>query len=608
MLVCCKSIQLALLFLGGTTMDEYQKMGHKFVHSIFTLMIISSLYSCKSNSNSATKPSSNINSISASALVSSTAVPVCGTYAKYTNKNYLTGDIVLYTDGKNYIATHDNPGYDPIITYYWSPYTCTTPVASIPVCGTYAKYTNKNYVTGDIVLYTDGKNYIATHNNPGYDPIISTYYWSPYNCSAPVASCTTKYPVYTNKNYVIGDIVLYSDGKNYIATHNNPGYDPIISTYYWSSYTCSNSTTPVPTPTPTPTPTPVPVPAVPVITALSCSFANVSAAVNTATAAATIVKIPAGDCNWGTQQLNVPGGVYLQGAGQDVTTIRRVGAVSNTAYLVAYNCSNGKQAIFSNMTLVGNGNGSIQDKGLGLLNGCVDFKVSNSKFTNFIFSAVYVGDSPGQRGVIFNNSFINNFSASLMNLGYGVAVYGGGAWPALDLGSKNAVFVESNYFSGNRHNIASNNGSVYVFRYNTVVGLDPAKDFAMSDAHGLSSSPRGSRSYEIYNNNYSTSITSGLQRSAIGIRGGDGVIFNNTATATISRTIELMTEGFSCGTYPGADQIRSLYIWNNSNNSQNGYTLDGIDNTCPASIGLNRDYFLTAKPGYVPYTYPHPLR
>jgi len=69
-----------------------------------------------------------------------------------------------------------------------------------------------------------------------------------------------------------------------------------------------------------------------------------------------------------------------------------------------------------------------------------------------------------------------------------------------------------------------------------------------------------------------------------------------------------MTEGFACGVYPGIDQIRSLYIWNNSANPGNGYTTNGIDNTCPASIQLNRDYFLTPKPGYVPYIYPHPLR
>jgi hypothetical protein len=343
------------------------------------------------------------------------------------------------------------------------------------------------------------------------------------------------------------------------------------------------------------------------IAARSCEYDAVQSAVSYA-GAGTTIRIPAGDCNWGTKQLDVPAGIYLQGAGENATIIRRDGYVPNTRYLIAYDCTNGRQAIFSGMTLIGNGNGAIQDKGLGLLNGCRDFKVHDSKFTHFIFSAVYVGDAPNQRGVIYQNRFIDNFSASLMNLGYGVVVYGGGSWPRLQLGTKNAVFVEDNYFSGNRHNIASNNGSVYVFRHNIVIGQDPAKDFAMTDAHGLSSSPRGSRSFEIYDNTYLTHIDDGMQRTAIGIRGGDGVIFNNTIAGRISRGVELFPEGFECGTYPGPDQIRSVYIWNNKLKAGRMHGKNGIDNDCPQSIKLNRDYFLKPMPGYKPYPYPHPLR
>jgi len=345
----------------------------------------------------------------------------------------------------------------------------------------------------------------------------------------------------------------------------------------------------------------------PTIHANSCQFGDVELAVRTAVEGTTVV-IPAGDCSWGTHQLNVPGGMFIQGAGADATTIRRVGDVTNSIYLIAFDCTNGKRAKFSNIGLVGNGNGAIQDKGLGLLHGCVDFTVSHSKFSNFVFSAVYVGDSSRQRGVISKNDFVDNYSASLANLGYGVVVYGGGDWPALTLGSQNAVFVEDNNFSGNRHNIASNNGSVYVFRHNNVVGQDPAKDFAMTDAHGLSSSQVGSRSVEIYDNHYSVNLKHGLQRTAIGIRGGDGVIFNNTVGAGISRAIELSLEGFTCGIYPGPYQIRSLYIWNNSFSANSEKFSEGIDNTdCPVSIALGRDYFLHAKPGYIPYAYPHPL-
>ncbi len=344
-----------------------------------------------------------------------------------------------------------------------------------------------------------------------------------------------------------------------------------------------------------------------IINARSCEFDAVIAAVGMARSGDTVF-IPAGNCNWNERQLEVPGNVHLRGAGRELTTIRRSGKVANTLYLIAFDCSHGGAVKFSGISLIGNGNGDIQDKGLGLLHGCVDFVVSNSRFRNFIFSAVYVGDSETQRGVIFGNDFIDNYSDALRNLGYGVVVYGGGTWPELNLGTQDAVFVEDNYFSGNRHNIASNNGSAYVFRHNTVVGLEPAKDFAMTDAHGLSSSPRGSRSYEIYDNHYSVKLSRGLQRTAIGIRGGDGVIFNNVVNAAISRAVELSAEGFTCGSYPGQDQIRSLYIWNNTYQSGSANADSGIDNECPNSIRLNRDYFLGAKPGYQPYAYPHPLR
>jgi len=40
-----------------------------------------------------------------------------------------------------------------------------------------------NYVTGDIVKFTDGNFYVAEHDNPGYSPVISTWFWDPYACS-----------------------------------------------------------------------------------------------------------------------------------------------------------------------------------------------------------------------------------------------------------------------------------------------------------------------------------------------------------------------------------------------------------------------------------------
>lgn len=39
------------------------------------------------------------------------------------------------------------------------------------------------YVTGDKVMYMS-RAFIATGDNPGYDPLISTFFWSPYDCQA----------------------------------------------------------------------------------------------------------------------------------------------------------------------------------------------------------------------------------------------------------------------------------------------------------------------------------------------------------------------------------------------------------------------------------------
>ena len=40
----------------------------------------------------------------------------------------------------------------------------------------------QQYAAGSIVSYPDGRLYIADIANPGYNPTISTYYWSPHTC------------------------------------------------------------------------------------------------------------------------------------------------------------------------------------------------------------------------------------------------------------------------------------------------------------------------------------------------------------------------------------------------------------------------------------------
>lgn len=338
-----------------------------------------------------------------------------------------------------------------------------------------------------------------------------------------------------------------------------------------------------------------------VITAASCSFEAVQAASASAAIGQT-VSIPKGNCDWGGHQLTVQAGVMLKGAGRDLTVIRRTAVVPINTYLIRFDCWNGKSAALSDMTLVGAMLPNSDDRGLGLLNSCIDFKIANAKFTKFTFAGIEVRGAPKQRGVIYKSQFVNNYNPARRNLGYGVVVFGDGTWPALELGTINAVFVESNYMLGNRHHIASNNGARYVFRYNTVEATDATKDFAQVDAHGFSSAPQGTRSWEIYGNAFSARLTGTARSSAgIGIRGGDGIIANNTFSSNIARPVLLQLEyGVVCGSSYIQNQIREAHIWSNTNGA--------ITTLCPLSIAPNREFYEMRRPSYKPFTYPHPLR
>jgi chitodextrinase/predicted chitinase len=120
---------------------------------------------------------------------------------------------------------------------------------------------NSVYWGGTSVSY-DGRNYRAKwwtqSENPAANP---TGVWeSQGTCSggspsggssaSPQGSCSAPAWV-ARKQYSTGDVVTYTDGKLYIAEHDNPGYDPTISTWYWDPHTCGSASTPTGTTAPT---------------------------------------------------------------------------------------------------------------------------------------------------------------------------------------------------------------------------------------------------------------------------------------------------------------------------------------------------------------------
>jgi hypothetical protein len=153
----------------------------------------------------------------------------------------------------------------------------------------------------------------------------------------------------------------------------------------------------------------------------------------------------------------------------------------------------------------------------------------------------------------------------------------------------------------------------------------------------------------VYNNTFSFNLRGNNFPSLLGARGGVGVVYNNTATIT-NGSIDTFADltyyragqpfdpwgqcnnssvwdensnatGYRCLDQPGVGQGLLLsnfialplgwprqasdptYAWNNK---VNGSVSNMVSNV-PSVIVAARDFFNSARPGYTPYIYPHPL-
>ena len=352
------------------------------------------------------------------------------------------------------------------------------------------------------------------------------------------------------------------------------------------------------------------------IVANNCTQAEVQARVNQAVAG-DIVELPT--CNittWaaGTEVL-ITKQITLRGAGVNNTRIKLGAHGGCNALMIEVNAPGDDVFIdgfvMEGISLEGSQGGIIQKYERGLqCHDCINFKIHNNAFKHLGVGAVIKGNALTVKGVIYNNTF-NNINlpggTGCSTHGYGVEVEGGGIWGVVDnttLGTQQAVYIEDNTFDFVRHAVASNNGSRYVFRNNTITN-SARHDAAPVDVHGFEGSgwAQGSRSYEVYNNTIQGNTTPGLGNNpaAVGIRGGDGVIYNNTVSDVVNAVRfnnSPTTTGCNC-TYPCEDQTTDAYVYNNTPN-----TVSVVGNC----VQTPRDYVLTARAGYTALQYPHPLR
>ena len=366
-----------------------------------------------------------------------------------------------------------------------------------------------------------------------------------------------------------------------------------------------------------------------VIEAPSGYYTEIQNAVNEAIPG-DVVLIPSG--TWYiSQTVYLKEGIHIKGTGKDSTILCRSfnPNVANKNPIFILNTISGKPFRISDIGFKGVADFLTavfdEDRGIVIYGKATDFIIHDCRFTRFAGVGIYLcGMSLASllghpKGLICNNEFIDNYFTGCT--GYGIQLLGDDSWPVeLQLGSPDAVYIEANYFTKNRHCIAAIGGARYVFRYNTSV--DHYYPWAVIDAHGaydpsIGCGEHGTRSYESYNNQ----ITGGIETDgtphptwAAGIRGGDGVIFSNEFFG-LNNNMFLFIENFYGlinPTYPVHCQTTNLWLWGNTadgipvNNINIGITSTDLINLSPF-LQENRDFHFIQKAEYTPYTYPHPM-
>jgi hypothetical protein len=264
------------------------------------------------------------------------------------------------------------------------------------------------------------------------------------------------------------------------------------------------------------------------VNANSCSLADVSAAVASASGGDT-VQIPAGKCLW-TSTLRLAKGITLAGAGIDQTIIQdEVPRTSPTfGIVIAVDTPTGQNWRLTGFTITSGAVTTIGGAGTIHLSGSSHaFRIDHIKInTTYVYHQISCwGDL---WGVIDHSQFITAGLVAIFvrhDSWGGVGAHGDNSWAApTNLGTAQFIFIEDNTFKsigGVQDAVDSLSGARFVARYNTT------SDMTIGGGHGTDSGQRerSTRVFEIYNNTMAASSTF---FEASTLRGGTGVIFNNT--------------------------------------------------------------------------------
>lgn len=404
------------------------------------------------------------------------------------------------------------------------------------------------------------------------------------------------------------------------------------------------------------------------INAASTSYADVLAAYNAASDGDTI-QIPAGDSTW-TTQLAVTKGVYIKGAGQGVTILRDGISKNGTAASRMFSISvNHPQRVWMSDFSFASSVSDPNTFNLGhIFVGGTQRHFRMFNVTVLSCACAFIRTTDSALGVISQVNFTSSFQNLLLALPatWGGSAYGDGSW-ATQLWWGNDMshgftyppqwFVEqctitrSNAGAGGAIAQAFDgwNGARVVLRYNTLDGMN-------FTSHGTDSGQRqrGIRQMEVYNNTF-IYRNSDANDFCVWMRSGTGVAHNNTISlpgggwtnsllkasncrdsdagcggpsfppwgacnGTSAYDTSRPGGGLICVDQPGSGTSRDLggvesvtpsplnnaldpiYLWSNSGTNATNVGAS-------ANVQSGRDFIIgTARPGYTPYTYPHPIR
>lgn len=241
---------------------------------------------------------------------------------------------------------------------------------------------------------------------------------------------------------------------------------------------------------------------------------DVAAAVASATNGCT-VNIPSGSFIWGTNgsSINITANIVLQGAGTNSTMIY---LAENGPTYGAGVISISAAALVCNFSIVGTNSGASAFSAGGpngwTIANINAYDIGGSSATGYF---CYVGNC---YGLIDNCSITGDNGSVELIFGRGPT----NSWQTPDsMGTTNAVYIENCTFGNQGYVCDANANERFVVRFCTI------NSQAKVDGHGKASNtpPRGVRQMEVYNNFWTQ--TSGYF-PGIEIRGGTGVIFNNT--------------------------------------------------------------------------------